>query len=125
MLRRVVLLVLLGCSLLALVVVKWYFSDGQGPVVKNAPIARVYDQFLYKSDLDHLATETTSPEDRAEMIDGYIQSWIAKQLLVVEAKSITHTNKKILSEEYLIIAMICLSTALLKSWSILSSTEKY
>ncbi len=86
MLRRVVLLVLLGCSLLALVVVKWYFSDGQGPVVKNLAIARVYDQFLYKSDLDHLATETTSPEDRAEMVDRYIQSWIAKQLLVAEAE---------------------------------------
>lgn len=86
MLRRVVLLVLLGCSLLALVVVKWYCSNGQGPVVKNEPVARVYDQFLYKSDLDHLATETTSPEDRAEMIDRYIQSWMAKQLLVAEAE---------------------------------------
>jgi len=86
MLRSVVLLVLL-CSLLVLLEVTWRSPNGQGPVVKSPALARVYDQFLYKSDLDHLATETTSPEDRAEMVDRYIQSWIAKKLLIAEVEA--------------------------------------
>jgi hypothetical protein len=88
MLRRVVvLLVLLGCGLLTLLLITWGGPGGQSRTVGDPPVARVYNQFLYRSDLDHLATETTNPEERAELIDQYIQSWMTKQLMVAAAEA--------------------------------------
>jgi hypothetical protein len=73
MLRSVVLLVLLGDRLPVLFVITWGGPHEQGQIVGDPPVARVYNQFLYTSDLDHLATEATGPEDRAEMMDRHVQ----------------------------------------------------
>ena len=94
MLRRTVLLVLLGCGLMAFLVIKWYYSNGQNRVSENPPVARVHNQCLYKSDLDHLDTEAVSPEDRKEMRDRYIQSWIEKKLLIAEAEACVEYPKE-------------------------------
>ncbi len=93
LLRKTVLLILLGGALLTLGVSKWVTYTRQDQAVANPPVARVYNQYLYKSDLEHLGTEANSPEDSAEIVAQYIQSWIAKQLLIAEAEAHSEYNK--------------------------------
>ena len=96
MLRKtvlLVLLVLLGGALLTLGVIKWLTHTRQNQAAENSPVARVYNQYLYKSDLEHLTTEASSPEDSAEIVEQYIQRWIAKQLLIAEAEARSEYNK--------------------------------
>ena len=55
--------------------------------LENPPVARVHHQYLYKSDVAHLAAEASSPEDHAEMVERYVQSWITKQLMIAAAEA--------------------------------------
>src|SRR3569623_509006 len=92
--RKIVLLVLLGGSLLALLVIRWCPFHRKASIIEDTPVARVYDQYLYKSDLDHLAAETASPETYAKMVDQYIQRWVIKQLFIAEAEAHSSHRKK-------------------------------
>lgn len=49
------------------------------------PIARVHDQFLYPGDLEGIAVTGMSHEDSVRRVEGFINSWIRKQLLIHEA----------------------------------------
>lgn len=49
------------------------------------PIARVYDNYLYKQDLEGMVDKGTSSSDSAGIVGRYIDSWIKKQLLIAEA----------------------------------------
>ena len=91
--RKTVLLILLGGALLTLGVSKWSTYNKQDQAAANPPVARVYNQYLYKSDLEHLGTEANNPEDNAEIVTQYIQSWVAKQLLIAEAEARNEYNK--------------------------------
>jgi len=51
------------------------------------PVARVYDDYLYKEDLEGIVDEQASPEDSANIMGRYIDSWVRKQLLITEAAS--------------------------------------
>lgn len=51
------------------------------------PIARVYDKYLYASDLDGIIRKGIPKFDSANIAERYIQSWIKKQLLIKEASS--------------------------------------
>jgi len=51
------------------------------------PVARVYDNYLYEEDLDGIVDEQASPEDSANIMGRYIDSWVRKQLLITEAAS--------------------------------------
>lgn len=55
----------------------------QGQVL--TPVARVYDNYLYKEDLEGIVDEDASPEDSANIMGRYIDSWVRKQLLITEA----------------------------------------
>lgn len=94
MLRKVVLIVLLGGALLAFGVERWYrYTHNQGQAVENPPVARVYNQYLYKSDLEHLQAEHSTAADNAAVVEQYIQRWISKQLLIAEAEAHSKYNK--------------------------------
>lgn len=51
----------------------------------RVPIARVNDSFLYLDEVENLVFETTSPEDSAVIVGGYINRWATRQLLIDQA----------------------------------------
>ncbi|MEM9416924.1 MAG: peptidyl-prolyl cis-trans isomerase [Bacteroidota bacterium] len=65
----------------------------QSQSTDSQPVARVYNQYLYKNDLEHLIKETNSAEDTAKIVEKYIQRWISKQLLLAEAEAHSEYNK--------------------------------
>lgn len=52
------------------------------PEKNEEPIARVYDEFLYVSDIEALVAEGTKPEDSAAIVDAFIESWIRQNLIM-------------------------------------------
>ena len=46
------------------------------------PVARVYDAYLYPSDIKGVGTGLGKPEDSAEAVKNYIDSWIRHQLIL-------------------------------------------
>lgn len=49
------------------------------------PVARVYDNYLYKEDLEGIVDANANPEDSTNIMGRYIDSWVRKQLLITEA----------------------------------------
>ncbi len=60
--------------------IKNYLSFRQDD--KNPVIARVYDSYLYKSDLPNLVPAGASKQDSTAIIDRYIDSWVTRQLIL-------------------------------------------
>lgn len=54
---------------------------------KRIPIARVYDSYLYHSDIEPLAKQSSNRADSAQKVQLFIQSWINQQLMIAEAES--------------------------------------
>jgi hypothetical protein len=57
-------------------------------------LARVGDTFLYEQEVRDLVPDKTNPKDSAEMVQRYVDSWVKKQLLLLEAE-----NSEVLSSE--------------------------
>lgn len=49
---------------------------------KNPVIARVYDTYLYRSDLPNIVPAGASKEDSTAIIERYIDSWVTRQLIL-------------------------------------------
>jgi hypothetical protein len=49
-------------------------------------IARVYDQYLYVSDLADLVPKGTTPGDSAELTGNFVNNWIRQELLLSQAQ---------------------------------------
>ena len=49
------------------------------------PVARVFDTYLYASDLKGVLPENISGDDSISMINEYIDNWIRQQLLIKQA----------------------------------------
>lgn len=52
------------------------------PEKNEEPLARVYDKYLYVSDVEGLINEKTSPEDSTRIVDDYIENWIRQNLIL-------------------------------------------
>lgn len=52
----------------------------------DQPLARVYNKTLYRSSLEGVVPEGTSPEDSALLVSAYMQRWVREQLLMYEAE---------------------------------------
>ncbi len=48
---------------------------------ENIPIARVYNQYLYLSDVSGLINDDMSAADSVELVNNYINSWINKKVI--------------------------------------------
>jgi len=59
-------------------------SDDDLNQSKN-PIVRAHDAYLYPEDIEGIVPKGMSPEDSAERVNRYIDSWARKQLLIKEA----------------------------------------
>lgn len=55
--------------------------------IKEDPIVRVHDQYLYASDLEGMITPEMSESDSAQRVERFINNWIKKQLLIQEAST--------------------------------------
>jgi hypothetical protein len=49
-------------------------------------LARVYDEYLYESDIEDLVPSGTSVKDSLSIAQGYINNWISQQLVLHKAK---------------------------------------
>ena len=93
--RKILLCVFLGIvSLMAIIFFKWQASTKSfTPNPQDQPVARVYDQYLYRSDLDNLTADIKNAEEKDDIIKQYVENWVAKQLLIAEAQKNDAYNK--------------------------------
>lgn len=56
--------------------------------VKNtqAPVARVFDKFLYADDLVSVVQPSSPPKDSTQVVHAFINSWIRKNLIMKKAE---------------------------------------
>jgi hypothetical protein len=80
------------------------FSCGSGSIRNNEkPIARAYSKYLYKSEVQGLIPEGTTPEDSVRLVKSYIELWLKKKAVVNKAEfNLTEAQKNIesLLDEY-------------------------
>jgi len=53
---------------------------------KDPVIVKVGNRNLFKSQLDGLIHDMTSPTDSAAIVDGFIENWIKENLMIIEAE---------------------------------------
>jgi len=64
---------LAGCS--------YFKKDKQGTI-----LARVYDEYLYASDLKGLVLENTSEQDSIVLVKNFVNNWVRTQLMINQAE---------------------------------------
>lgn len=89
--RNVILTLLTGFSLLGC-------QKGK-PEKNEEPLARVYDKFLYVSDVAGLVNENTTPEDSARIVEDYIDNWIRQNLILRVAEDNLQTAMAKINEQ--------------------------
>ncbi len=75
--------------IIALLIVSFCVSCGYFNEEANEdsePIARVYDKYLYHKDLAGLVREDMDEQDSMKMVNGYIDSWIRKSIILKKAE---------------------------------------
>ncbi|BDX38579.1 hypothetical protein CYCD_19340 [Tenuifilaceae bacterium CYCD] len=74
---------------LAFLVVSCFNSKG-----KPKPIARVYDKYLYSTDIKDLILQGTSKEDSVLVTKAYVEKWVQTQLLLRMAEQNLSDSQK-------------------------------
>ncbi|MFT4683741.1 MAG: hypothetical protein ACI8RP_000270 [Urechidicola sp.] len=62
------------------------FSRVKSTEVKENPLAKVYDNFLYSSDIVDVLPSNISNQDSILFVKSYVDSWAKKQLLLHQAE---------------------------------------
>ena len=73
-------------ALLLLSAASMWQCGSDSPREGDQPLAKVYNKTLYKSALEVVVPEGTSPEDSSLLVSAYIQRWVREQLLMYEAE---------------------------------------
>lgn len=63
----------------------WHCGS-DAPKEGDQPLAKVYNKTLYRSALEGVVPEGTSPEDSSLLVSAYMQRWVREQLLMYEAE---------------------------------------
>ena len=61
-------------------------SCNKKPEEKKIPVAKVYDKYLYLSDIQHIFPEKVTKDDSLALAKSYITTWIKTQLIVNKAE---------------------------------------
>jgi hypothetical protein len=61
---------------------------------EDAPVARVYESYLYKSDLSGIVPSGLASADSAALVKDFIDKWIRKQLLLLRAEENLSNSEK-------------------------------
>ncbi len=66
-----------------------YLQNGDQTGASNSKdlIASVGTSYLFKSDINNLISEETSPKDSAQIAERFVKNWIKKELLIKEANT--------------------------------------
>lgn len=69
---------------------------------KSGPIAKVGSHILYESDVSGLADGSKTPQDSSMIINGYVQQWVKKMIVLEEAEKSLESSIDIdqLMEDY-------------------------
>ncbi len=86
-----ILLLITGLSFLL------YCSEKQED--KRAPLARVFDKYLYVEDIQDIFINDTIPEDSLETLNSYVDLWVKKQLLRKKAELNLSDEQKNITEQ--------------------------
>jgi hypothetical protein len=62
-----------------------YFKSKETETETN-PVARVYESFLYESDLKGIGNDAATPEDSIKAVKNYIDTWIRNKLVLKYAE---------------------------------------
>ncbi len=65
----------------------------------KTPVARVFDNYLYKEDLKDIVPAGLSPEDSAGRVRNYIDMWVKKQAMMKTAELNLAEEQKDVSQE--------------------------
>ena len=88
-------ILIIGLLFLSLVGCR-YFKKSE-PV--GQPVARVFDKYLYSSDLKGVVSSGTSSQDSVEVVKNYINNWIRQELLVHHAETNLSDDQKDFTNE--------------------------
>ncbi len=75
------------------------FFQRAKPTTGKEPIARVFDQFLYRSDLIDIVTDSNSKSDSIERVNYYVDTWIRRNLFLNAAKENFPEGEKNIEEQ--------------------------
>jgi hypothetical protein len=73
-------------SFILITIVSCDFSRVKSKEVKENPLAKVYDNFLYSSDIVDVLPSNISNQDSMLFVKSYVDSWAKKQLLLHQAE---------------------------------------
>jgi hypothetical protein len=65
-----------------------------GKKSKDIAIARVYDKYLYKSQIENIVPKNLSSTDSQRIVSDHIDKWVRKQLLVSKAEQNLKEDEK-------------------------------
>ncbi len=75
------------------------FFNSTGEEVEGEPLARVYNRYLYKSDLKELVPKDLPEKDSLAFLQNYINVWAKDQLMIYKAEYNLTENKKNFDKE--------------------------
>ena len=73
-----------------------YFGTTTG---EGEPVARVYNKYLYRSDLSGLLNNKVTAADSTDIINHHIESWIRRNLLLNEANKEQMANQETINKK--------------------------
>jgi hypothetical protein len=97
-LHRAYLFLIVNALLLTASSCQYFKSSGNDENIN--PVARVYESFLYESDLKGIGADAATPEDSIKAVKNYIDTWIRNKLILKYASDnlpdeIDEINKQI------------------------------
>ena len=81
---------LLGCDYINL---KNFGSEEESAEEVQVAVAKVGSSILYQADLAGIVPKEINPQDSADLVSRYVNSWIKKQLLIAEASEKINFDK--------------------------------
>ncbi|NTW32701.1 MAG: hypothetical protein HGB12_08770 [Bacteroidetes bacterium] len=79
---------------ITLIIISLYFVGCSHSNKKNDAVARVYDEYLYKSDLIGLVSFGTSAKDSIKIVQSYVNSWVKQKLMNYTAENNLSSKQK-------------------------------
>ncbi|HUM45456.1 MAG TPA: hypothetical protein PLD84_00915 [Chitinophagales bacterium] len=66
---------------------------------EEIPVARVYDKYLYQTELEGIGRGAARPEDSIQVVKNYVDSWIRHNLMLRYAQDNLPEEEKVLNEQ--------------------------
>lgn len=85
--------------LFALIMSLIYGCGNSGRRADDPTVARVYDKYLYTSDLKDIVHPGTAAKDSIVLVSNYIDGWIRRQLLIRQAERNLDAKQKDFTEK--------------------------